>query len=285
VKFLLSDDQYAQTLRERAVFHIVPMYNPDGVELGYGRENANGLDLERQWDKDPMQPETAALKASFEALMASEAPIEIALNMHSASACKRYFVYHDASGTSYDYAIDEERFIEMVRSHWPEGIEPWHYNVTWKDNTPTHFPESFFWFNHGRDVLALTYEDMHCPENGNYDKTAEAILRGIGDYLKLTMSTDVPIEAAAAGASMFEYSFPNPSGNQTTIGYRIPSAAHVTMRVYNSMGRQIAVPVDAMREAGSHAVEWDNRSLPIGIYICQLKVGQRVESRLLVVER
>ena len=35
------------------------MYNPDGVELGLARENANGVDLEREWSKPDPQPEPA----------------------------------------------------------------------------------------------------------------------------------------------------------------------------------------------------------------------------------
>ena len=64
------------------------MHNPDGVELGYPRENANGIDIESGWDDLVLQPEVSALKNRFIDLMIPVAnPIKVALNMHSAYAC------------------------------------------------------------------------------------------------------------------------------------------------------------------------------------------------------
>ncbi|MFN3695134.1 MAG: M14 family zinc carboxypeptidase, partial [Ignavibacterium sp.] len=34
IKLLLSNTAFAQIVREHCVFYIIPMYNPDGVELG-----------------------------------------------------------------------------------------------------------------------------------------------------------------------------------------------------------------------------------------------------------
>ncbi len=56
------------------MFNIIPMYNPDGVELGYGRENANGVDIESNWDKPVLEPEVQVLKGLFEKFMAEPNP-------------------------------------------------------------------------------------------------------------------------------------------------------------------------------------------------------------------
>ncbi|KAE9547834.1 hypothetical protein FO519_008954 [Halicephalobus sp. NKZ332] len=49
VEFLVSDDPRAKELREKFVFKIVPMLNPDGVYLGNYRCSLMGFDLNRQW--------------------------------------------------------------------------------------------------------------------------------------------------------------------------------------------------------------------------------------------
>ena len=79
IKILLSESEFAQTARANCVFYIIPMYNPDGVELGLPRRNANNIDLEANWNTFPHQPEVAALKARFTQLMASPNPIEVML--------------------------------------------------------------------------------------------------------------------------------------------------------------------------------------------------------------
>jgi len=50
-------------------------------------------------------------------------PIKVALNMHSSYSCKRYFVYHDAAGTSDNYTILEQQFIDVVQSCFLGGFE------------------------------------------------------------------------------------------------------------------------------------------------------------------
>lgn len=47
LEFILSDHKTAQLLRERFVFKVVPMLNPDGVIIGNYRCSLSGHDLNR----------------------------------------------------------------------------------------------------------------------------------------------------------------------------------------------------------------------------------------------
>ena len=273
-------------IREKTTFHIVPMYNPDGVELELPRENANGLDLERQWDKDPMQPETAALKRRFEELMASPAPIEVAINMHSAYLCKRYFVYHDPNGNIDRVRVLEQRFIEAVRSFFLEGIEPWHYNVTWREGAPTHFPESFFWYTMARNVMALTYEDMNCVEAGQYDRTGVAIVRGIAEYLGISFSTGVargsnlPVELHARTelSEPVQRLYDDPLLPAAKRACRDRALQHARREGRDARRRQ---PAGGERMT----LRFNSGALPAGVYIYRLNAGGIVESRRLMIVR
>ncbi len=267
IKLILSETPFGRHLRNAVVWHIVPMLNPDGVENDIPRHNANDVDLEREWDKSDPQPEAAALKQYFTDLMASDAPIRLALNMHSAYACKRYFVYHDEAGTSPQFAADQRDFINAVRTHDPEGIEAWDYLVSWKDNTPTHFPESWFWLNFNENVMALTYEDMNCATAGNYDRTAEALLRGIRDYLKLPAVTDVDVETAAEPQLRV---FPNPVIAQASIRFTTAQAGMTTLNLYNNSGIQVRQLNSQYLAAGNHTIRADFAELPAGAYTCEL---------------
>ncbi len=182
-----SSNTAAAALRRDFTFHFIPMYNPDGVVLGKARLNANGVDIESNWNKTTLEPEVAALKATFQSLSTGPAngTIRAALNLHSDQVnCTRFFFYHDAAGTSSSYAELEKTFITGVRSYFVEGIQPCNYVVSWTGGFASQYPESFWWLTRGAEVMALTYEDTNCPGAGDFYSTGRAIALGTGDYLR-----------------------------------------------------------------------------------------------------
>ncbi len=181
---LLGDGEESVSLRSRYIFHLVPMFNPDGVELEKARENANDIDLESNWNKPVIQPEVAALKAHFEGLMKEPNPIRVALNLHSdVTFGTRFFVFHDANGTSGRFEELQKSFIGKVRGFFPAGIKPWDFYITWKSGTGMQYPEGFFWSRHGDSVMALTFEDTNSPLATHFDSTARALLLGAAEYI------------------------------------------------------------------------------------------------------
>lgn len=289
LNILLSESELAQTARANCVFYIIPMYNPDGVELGLPRRNANNVDLEANWNTFPHQPEVAALKARFTQLMASPNPIEIMLNMHSSSLCKRYFVYHHENGTSPTYAVLQQNFINGVRSYYPNAIEPYSYFVSWTSGTALQYPESWCWLKHGENIMALTYEDKYrpsCSNTGKYDSTANAILRGLLDFMNIT--TDVEqIGNLTPTVFRLEQNYPNPFNPSTTIQYAISNMQFVTIKVYDLLGNEIANLVDEYKSAGKNEVEFNlvrdsSPALASGVYFYRLQAGDYIQSKKMI---
>lgn len=272
IEQLLSNDPRMRRMLEQTVFNIIPMYNPDGVELRLGRVNANGIDLEREWDKPSPAIEAAQLKARYAAFMSSPTPIDIMLNFHSDSRCDRFFVYHVAEATSENYAQKERRFIDGVVRYYRAGIQPWSFNQTWQGGPPTHFPESWFWFNFGESVLALTYEDMHCELAGAYDTTAYALLGGLADYLDLDLS-GIRDDHTTTHLQLLRNAVPNPFSSTTVVRYALPSSMHVSMRIVDALGAQVALLVDEAQDPGWHEVRWDASAASEGMYYCVLHAG------------
>ncbi|MGH7454200.1 MAG: DUF7594 domain-containing protein, partial [bacterium] len=89
--------------------------------------------------------------------------------------------------------------------------------------------------------------------------------------------------------------YPNPLrlsafNAETRLVYQLPERAHVKLALYDILGREVMVLVDAEREPGTHEVAWNGRDaagalLPSGIYIYRL-VTQRFSStqRLLLIK-
>lgn len=286
IKLLLGESPLAQLLRERCIFNIMPMYNPDGVELGLPRENAHGVDIESNWNKAENEPEVTVLRNQFIQFMASPAPIRIALNMHSAIACKRYFVYHDATGTSPTFAAAQQDYITQTRQHFPNGIQNWNYFVSWVDNTPTQYPESWFWLNHQEAVMALTYEDMNCSSAGGYDKTALALMQGLADYLKL-VQTAVATTTTAPQDFDLSSNYPNPVGSAhvTLINYHVAHSTPVRLTLYDALGRQVRLLHEGNAAPGSYQIELNAKSLGSGVYFYRLQTNTGSLTRRLLVVR
>lgn len=78
VEVLLGDSQLALNFRERFALYIVPLINPDGVELGHWRHNLNGVDLNRDWGPFT-QPETKSVARLLRRLKKNGGGVEVGL--------------------------------------------------------------------------------------------------------------------------------------------------------------------------------------------------------------
>ena len=287
INFLISDTPLAAFIRSNCIFHIIPMYNPDGVELGYNRENANGVDIESGWDDVPLELEVAVLKNRFiELTLLVNNPIEMALNMHSSYSCKRYFVYHDTAGTSESYTILEQQFINGVQSYFLGGFEDWDYFVSWTSGTPDQYPESWWWMNHGENVMALTYEDMNCDAAGSYDSTAYALVLGICEYLGLDL-TQIQNEAYKPSGYSLLQNYPNPFNPVTKLRYDLPENSHVNITIYDMLGRAVKTMVNQHQNAGHRSIIWDgtndyDNTVSTGIYLYQIQAGAYTRTKKMV---
>jgi hypothetical protein len=79
--------------------------------------------------------------------------------------------------------------------------------------------------------------------------------------------------------------FPNPFNPSATIRYGLPARIHVTLRVFNTLGQEVAVLIDQIQEAGYHDARFDGNGLASGVYIYRLQAGGFVQSRRLVLLR
>jgi hypothetical protein len=282
IDFLLSDEVEAEILRSHFVFYLLPMYNPDGVELEYPRENANHVDLESNWYSSNMQKEVLALRERFSALMAGDKAIRVALNLHSAYACKRYFVYHHENGTSYDFTLMEKDYITAAKNDYPEGIQNWDYFVSWTNGTPLQYPESWWWTTHGESVLALTYEDMNCEEAGNYPRTAHALLKGLGDYFFIDLTQTEKAEEEEWLKCFF---YPNPTSGSIHISFNLNSKADFLVSLMDNHGRKLKTKYLHQLEAGQNHETMELQGVEPGTYILQvLGAGMVAYSKIVFVK-
>jgi len=112
---------------------------------------------------------------------------------------------------------------------------------------------------------------------------------GTGNGIELfTLKTTVQVAEAGVPTSrgyVLEQSYPNPFNPSTVIEYQIPARSHVTLKVYDAVGREVAVLVDEEKPAGRYPVTWDAGTLPSGVYFCRITAGAFMHTRKMVLMR
>jgi glycosidase len=97
------------------------------------------------------------------------------------------------------------------------------------------------------------------------------------------------IGTSPPGAPPGDYSlaqnYPNPFNPMTTITYGIRSAARVSLRVYDVLGREVATLVDTYQPAGAFSRTFDASRLSSGVYFYRLQAGSFVSTKKMIVTK
>lgn len=77
--------------------------------------------------------------------------------------------------------------------------------------------------------------------------------------------------------------YPNPFNPTTTIRFSLPQREHVTLKVFDVLGREVAMLVDEELNAGEHSVLLNAERLSSGIYIYKPQAGSIVHQKKMTV--
>lgn len=76
--------------------------------------------------------------------------------------------------------------------------------------------------------------------------------------------------------------YPNPFNPRTIIRYSIPQKVFTSIKIYNLLGKEVALLVNEEQSAGMHEVEFNASNLASGVYIYKITAGSYTESKKLV---
>jgi len=173
VEELAGDSPLAQEFREHFQVHVIPLVNPDGVDLGHWRHNTGGVDLNRDWEAFN-QPEPQVVRRTFTEIL--ERPgheMWFGVDFHS---------------TQEDVFYTLERTLETdppgVTDRWLNHIatELPHYHV---NDSPSGLdtPMSRNWFYRDFGGPALIYEVGDQQDRALIREVATTAARGTMEVL------------------------------------------------------------------------------------------------------
>lgn len=171
--------------------------------------------------------------------------------------------------------------------------------------------------NGGKDIVVLKYDSGGTLKDsliwgGVYDEVAKDVVM-YGDYLYITgetqsfgngqisgdhksdglllkvngrtmqapdtLITNVESIHSLPKEYILHQNYPNPFNPSTTIRFSLPKREHVTLKVFDVLGREVATLVNEELNAGEHLVQFASHELASGIYFYKLTAGKFSQTR------
>jgi hypothetical protein len=76
--------------------------------------------------------------------------------------------------------------------------------------------------------------------------------------------------------------YPNPFNPSTTIEFSLPHSEYVTLKIFDILGREVAVLADQRLQAGVYTKTWNAQKMPSGVYLVRMQAGTFSETKRLV---
>lgn len=73
--------------------------------------------------------------------------------------------------------------------------------------------------------------------------------------------------------------YPNPFNPTTTIKYALPEASKVSIKVFNTIGEEVAELINEDRPAGYYQIDFDASALPSGVYFYRISANHFIQTR------
>jgi len=110
------------------------------------------------------------------------------------------------------------------------------------------------------------------------------------ESLKNYTPTSILSESLEPNSFELNQNWPNPFNPTTTISFSLQKADFVQLTIFNMLGKQIRTLVNGEQNLGKHTFMWNGKndsgtSVASGTYIYHLRVGQRSESKQMLLIR
>lgn len=155
--------------------------------------------------------------------------------------------------------------VYMATNHGPFML--WHTNTSTEEAVFSGVPDSTYSF------FSIAYDAVGNAEPMKFEAdavTAVSVERTMAD-LPTTFRLD--------------QNYPNPFNPRTTIRYAVPQSAHVSIRVYDMLGREVARIVNEDHQPGWYETSVNASNLASGVYFYRMSAGTFNHTRRMVLIR
>ncbi len=185
------------------------------------------------------------------------------------------YVHGDGSGTQFRFAVDDsvDGFPAGTADH--HEVSSW-ITIDWvgwrlvewdleKDSVGA-------WLGNGILEGQLRFDSFQLRKTTGSAQSGVILF----DQLQLAESMVTGVAEGARGVPVefsLDQNYPNPFNPSTEIRYGVGQPGHVTIAVYDLLGREVGVLVDQRMDSGSHTLRFDGRGLSSGMYVYRMTAG------------
>lgn len=138
------------------------------------------------------------------------------------------------------------------------------------------------WTTHASGLMNTILDHLALAPDGKlYGGGGAGIYRTVSPILTGVQQ----ISSRIPGQFSLGQNYPNPFNPVTTISYQLSAASHVTIKVYDVTGREVATLVAGEMHPGTYEVRFDAAGLASGTYFYRLTAGAFTATRRMILSR
>jgi hypothetical protein len=94
--------------------------------------------------------------------------------------------------------------------------------------------------------------------------------------------TSVSLTHSLPNQLELKQNYPNPFNASTKIPFSLPQRGQVSLKIYDLLGREVALLVDEWKDPGSYTAEWNAKNFSSGVYLYRLQTGTFMKTKTLI---
>jgi hypothetical protein len=120
-------------------------------------------------------------------------------------------------------------------------------------------------------ALAVLGKNLFAGTDGVWERPLAEMLMSVKDF-----QTNLPTQFN------LRQNYPNPFNPSTNISFDIPSKAFVSLKIFDALGREVAVLASEELPTGSYTLRWNAGNMSSGIFFCRLQAGRFIKTKRLL---
>jgi hypothetical protein len=133
--------------------------------------------------------------------------------------------------------------------------------------------EHIVWPSQGDTIFIYTTRPLTAADRFQFTTAKSAVLGAPNLNVSITRSFSVA------------QNYPNPFNPSTSIQFSLSVSSHVSLKVFDILGKEVATLVNGTMGAGSYTAEFDARVLSSGPYFYTLRAGSYVETKKMMLTK